>query len=301
MQFLILSDIHVDIAMPYAIEPNRIPKSGEPEEGLIFETMEWQWKFYNIPKTDGIIIAGDLANDYLTQIRVLKWLSNQYKIVYICLGNHDVVIGQKCTDSKSNLRFKTSEEKIKALIAEVSLYDNVHILENSYRPEKSVAGCMGMCDFKCETNYNTMMLYRNWFDYMNWKFSKPATELWEYYENIMNELLENMPKVMMTHFVPYETGIPFEYRNSNLNPFFYFQGKSFLDKMRDDTYWICGHTHNRKWTEYINDSGKNIHIICNPLGYPQQTIKYTEFYDYRGDKLEKQFLTHSMENFIIEL
>ena len=75
----------------------------------------------------------------------LKFIAGKYNCVYVCLGNHDIIMeldGRFGVDRE----FKTSEEKIAYFIAEADKIQNVMLLEN--RIADGIAGCMGMCDFK---------------------------------------------------------------------------------------------------------------------------------------------------------
>ena len=64
----------------------------DPPEELVMKTMDWMWDFQSIPSTPAILISGDIANDYLTFTRVIKWLSQKYEQVYFTLGNHDLIV-----------------------------------------------------------------------------------------------------------------------------------------------------------------------------------------------------------------
>lgn len=294
MKTLLISDLHVDMYFDYAVKPTRL-KSTDPSADVVYDTLDYMWKEYNIPVVDAIVIAGDIANDFLTFERTVDWLARKYKKVYIVLGNHDIVVhGATC--SKSNDRFSYSEEKIIAMTNSCNRYENVKLLETDILLD-GIGGCMGMCDFKCDVSYYNLdpkiMWSRKWFDGQHWNyFGNDPDNLWNHYEQVLDKLVERQPRLLVTHFAPYELGIPRHYLNDQWNFAFYFKAEQFLEKLDHDTYWLCGHTHDRRTMIYENANGCNIHIVCNPLGYPQ---------DSNDIKLVKDLRQRVMQNFIIDI
>ena len=69
--------------------------------------------------------------------------------------------------------------------------------------------------------------------------------------------------VMITHINPSvkDENMNSKYKNNLSNTFFCFDGEEYL-KNGSMKYWIFGHTHEE--LEYIEH---NVHCICNPLGY----------------------------------
>ena len=260
MKALILSDIHIDFHYEYAIHPVKDDYTDEECK----QSFDRWWNMVSLPETDALLSAGDFSNDYRTFQQFMMFLSKKYKDVFIVLGNHDLVV-HGSTPSKSNLQFKTSEEKIAAMRAFLEKKcPNVHLLEGDTL--NGIAGCMGMCQL---TPNDVLPWKRRWFDCAHWKFMDMQPEaIWEHYKEVMHSLIANAPRVMMTHFAPYEMGVAFEYRFDRNTPFFYFNGKEFLEEMPDDSYWVCGHVHNIFRTDYKKDNGGVVHIIANPYGYP---------------------------------
>ena len=102
MKALILSDIHVDMWFQYANAPKEF-RVDDPVEEVTYKTMDYLWNsIFQFPKTDAIIIPGDIANDFLTFTREINWLSKKYKEVYFVPGNHDILV-RGATPSQSNL------------------------------------------------------------------------------------------------------------------------------------------------------------------------------------------------------
>lgn len=308
MKYLLLSDIHVDTHFESAVGKVRA-RVDDPEESVTIETLEHLWKFYKIPETEGIFLAGDYSNDYLTFTRIVPWLSNKYKRVVMVLGNHDLVV-RGSTPSKSNLQFASTEQKIARLKDFCRAYDNVFLLDGEDGPlmhiRENFGGCTGFCDFKCEQPTYGLDKYtkwrRQWYDgkYMRYFNQEPAA-IWNHYDKKMMNIVQAQPKVIMTHFVPYQLGVSFDFRNDPWNYVFYFDAEKYLEQMPDDSYWFCGHVHGRRKAEYVNSKGNRIHIWCNPLGYPGERSRYIELLDYTGEKLERSSFDGSDNDFIIDL
>jgi Icc-related predicted phosphoesterase len=277
MKYLVLSDVHADFNFELFQQKLGFPALKDDWEDDEAEKAFQEWyDVYKIPSADGIIIAGDISNDYRSFKQFINFISKKYKEVILTLGNHDLVVkGGTC--SKSNQEFINSEGKIKKMIEYCSKFNNVHFLEgNTY---KDFAGCMGMCDFEADANplykHNLPLMWRNnWFDGCYWNyFNQQPAVIWDHYEKMMMDLVKKQPKVMITHFCPIELGISWEYRNNVMNPMFYFVGKKFLDEMADGSIWICGHIHTNATTVYTNAKGNKITIMARPNGYPGESPK----------------------------
>lgn len=303
MKALILSDIHVDTHFAYAVKPSYL-KADDPKEIVTMKTMDYLWKFRGVPETEAIIIPGDMSNDYLTFTRQVKWLSEHYKEVYLVPGNHDLIV-RGGTPSKSNLQFDKTEDKLKAMEETCEKYTNVHFLNG--KCVNGVAGCMGMNDFKCEPPMfgpGPFNRWKKWFDGKHWKyFNSDPFKIWDHYDKLMTDLCAQKPKIMVTHFVPYEAGVNWKYRNDPLNEMFYFQGEKYLNMLDAGTIWAAGHVHDPKQVFFYNDSGNEIKIYINPLGYPGEWSQYTEtiVYPEKEGQLQRGSDTYKMENFIVEI
>lgn len=301
MKAFILSDIHVDQWYAYAVAPSRCRKA-DPAPDVVADTMEYLWNYRNYPNTDAIIVAGDIANDYLSYKRAVKWLAGKYKAVYICVGNHDILVrGGTC--SKSNSKFALSEDKLDAILMQDLAYDNVHILEG--RTVNGIAGCMGMCDLKCEArpgfDHRTAWR-RTWFDGVHWRYmNQEPGKIWKYYDDMMERLCKAGPKVMMTHFAPFQVGVNWKYRNSNANLYFYFRGEKYLDLLTDGAIWVCGHIHDRKICNWVNSSGNHIRILCNPSGYPGEGDVRADILTVDGGKIVRDYRNTDYADFTIDI
>jgi len=301
MKTLVLSDLHVDFFFSYAVKPSRL-KLDDPKADVVSDTLNFMWDFYQIPVVDRLVLGGDYSNDYLTFTRLVPWLSEKYKEVYLVLGNHDLTV-KGATTSKSNHAFVSSEKKIEAMKEVCGKYGNVHLLDGDV--VDGIGGCMGMCDFRCEppsygldpfTNWK-----RNWYDGKFWRyFNQEPGKIWSHYEQKLSEIVKQKPKLVVTHFIPYEQGIPHKFRNSPWNYVFYFKGQQFFDELDDGAYWVCGHTHDCKRTEFVNSKGNRIHILCNPIGYPGEHSSIYAVDDYTGETLKRTETVFKFEDFIID-
>jgi hypothetical protein len=239
----------------------------------------------NFLPADACCIAGDIANDYFTYVEFLKFISSKYGSVYVCLGNHDIIMelgGRYGVDRE----FSTSEEKIAYFLAEVDKIPNLLLLEN--RIADGVAGCMGMCDFKYKHTpaaseiANKILWATRWFDGRHWKYMQNDTgKLWRHYDRAFRELTAQRPKIMMSHFLPLEFEMAERYRQDPCSNFFYFRGAKYLENLDDGSIWQAGHTHTAIKREYIDVLGKKHLLLCNPVGYPDEN-PYAE----HGLKLE---------------
>lgn len=303
MKALVISDIHSDFWTPYSREPL---VGSEPTDTAVYKGLEFVWDTFSdrFPKTDAIIIPGDISNDFLTFVRVTKWLSKKYKKVYIVPGNHDATV-RGGTSSESNLMFETTEQKFAAMENACRQLGNVFFLEGKIID--GIAGCMGVNDFKCDTYQfgpPQYIRWKKWYDGKYWRyFSQHHDEILKYYDETLTNLCSKQPKIIATHFVPYEAGVNFNYRNSQYNEMFFFQGEKYLNMLPDGALWLCGHVHDRKYVEYYTKDGKKITILCNPLGYPgEQTSKGDVWIYPKGEgTLQRKYENIAEDKYIIDI
>jgi hypothetical protein len=261
-----ISDLHVDF--------------------YIAKKMEYD-RFYDdafLP-AERVCIAGDISNDFKTYVNFVNFICTKYKEVNIVLGNHDIIT--------EKTKFKKSEVKIEALTSELSNLDNLNLITTTTK-HQNINGCMGLTDWSyCPGPNNTVennkrrWLY-NWFDGRMWNyFDNDTNFLHSYFKNKLDVISKSEADIIMTHYIPLEFGIPEHYKKDSCTNFFYFEGKSYLDNMKDDSIWQAGHTHDALKKEYINSSGNKIQLLINPYGYPDEI-------PYDNNNLSK-------EDFLIEV
>lgn len=258
-----ISDIHVDF---YCVQSQKY-------ETLLPEFEELYSKYF-LP-AEAVCVAGDVANDYLTQTMFLRFLSGKYREVYAVFGNHDLVVSG-ATFGNGN-PFSSSLERMEAVKKFLEDYPNVHLLDGGCHG--AIGGSMGMCDleYRCSTTANVdiaMEWQRRWFDGRHWRYDLDSSggwsrndprKIWSAERAKMLSALAGKPRVMMTHFCPTQMGISEQYREDFATAFFYFDGEEFLKMLPPGSIWQCGHTHSCWDTEY-----NGVRIICNPLGYPDE-------------------------------
>ena len=87
-------------------------------------------------------------------------------------------------------------------------------------------------------------------------------------------------------------------KNSPLNRHIY---KKYLDLLPDGTTWICGHIHDQKICDWVNSSGAHIRILCNPSGYPGEGRSEADTVKVVNGKIERDIVTTTHEDFIIDI
>lgn len=264
MKYFVMSDLHVDF---YCIQ-TRFYDTILPEFEKFFDE--------KMLPAEGLILAGDIANDYITQLHFLQFLCTKYKEVYYCFGNHDIVVrgatfGNGNSDAAGH-KLTSSEARMLQLFKDTGSIKNLHILEGSVI--NNFTGCIGMCDFSYVGNTSIcapMLWKKDCFDGRHWNFfDNVQDDIVKHYDKMLDNLVSQHPKVVMTHFCPIEIGIDPAFANEYKTAYFYFDAVKYLDQMDDDSYWICGHTHTAWKTDYVNKNGNTIHLICHPLGYPNE-------------------------------
>lgn len=248
-EYLILSDIHIDFWA------SRFDCT--IDEAL--EKVFWQY-----PKKKKLICAGDIGNCVSVMKRAYSWFNEHFEETYIVLGNHDMIkeLGNTWYDKIGDIRECLSK------------LPKVHLLDGNV--VNDIGGCFGyysaMCQFTREDEWTTAYyIWKNsWFDGAYWdvdnmdikNFANKSKEM-------LVSMLEKKPKVLITHTIPIEIGIPTKFIGSKTNDYFYFKSADILEEnLKNDLVWVCGHTHEKLSNEYTTKSGFNVKFICNPLGYP---------------------------------
>lgn len=305
MRLFFLSDIHVDFWWKFANKRADYEMSDPPEE-VTRKTLDHIWsKGYLYPTdVDGIVVPGDLGNDWLTCTRTLKWLKEKYKKVYFVPGNHDIAV-RGGTASASNVQFPGSAHKIEAYRRFCADNDIVFLEGDTV---DGIGGCMMMCDFSVShpklRSWLVINWRRKWYDGRTWRYLRNEPfAIMDHYRQLLDKIVENKPRVIVTHFCPSVLPIAFDDRNYPENAYFYFDASKWLNEIEQDTIWICGHTHHPKRTDYLNKRGALIRVMCNPLGYPQDrysNIISTDYEEGKGE-VERRFLGIDESQFVIDV
>ena len=219
---------------------------------------------------DVLVITGDIGHNNIQNIKILKLLKQYYKNIICVLGNHDYYLLGK----ENKLQFKNSFERVENMRELINSQDGMYCLNGD------IIEIDGIKFGGCDGWYNDGYFGRQ---YPTESFSRKSTNVM--WRNIMNDAnfiygVENFddifqierPKiekvfkecdVMITHINPSAKNehINIRFQNNPSNVFFCFEGEKYL-KNGNMKYWIFGHTHEE--LEYIEH---NVHCICNPLGY----------------------------------
>ena len=249
MQIDIISDIHLDFWL----------KRGSEKEILNF--------IKNIIKpnieSEVLIIAGDLGHYNNQNLKLLNFLTNFYKKIFIVFGNHDLYLVSR----KQRDKYKLSINRLKELIT--NLPDNVIFLDGFEYDYKGIkfAGSGLWYEIK---DINLWLKKMNDAIYINenkifnidvdsygkkiiYKFN-PLN----FYEKEMQKLKKiSNPDIMISHIAPYL---------NKKEDFYYFNGENEIKRI-NPKYWIFGHIHYKEKIDFHNTK-----LICNPLGYKNKNF-----------------------------
>lgn len=277
----VISDIHCDCFLP-------VYSNFDVEYDEFAKYLDKWFNQNNIPRTNEIVIAGDIANDFLKYTQFIRYISGQYDNVYIVLGNHDLCVNGR-TLSKSNDKFETSAEKIASVKEYAKTFNNVYLLDGDV--VNDIGGTMGMSDFSFKPipfkkeQYISEWKY-NFFDGKTWNYYNNNPEyIWQLEKEKLEKIVKKQPKIVLTHYLPMEAGCEEMYKNSYHSCFFFFEGKQFLEKMPNNSYWICGHSHSARKLDYKCKNGNIVHILCNPFGYTFNGSIFSSEHPYNGTGL----------------
>jgi len=261
MKIDILSDIHCDHWVKQNQNINKFKRF-----------IELQIK----PKSDYIIIAGDLAHSMDNGIKFIKALKEYYKRIIMVFGNHDYYMTEKEFKKYPSYKEKIADYKSKL---DIDILDGDLIEIEGIK----IFGCGMWYDFSYLNTYwantfpNEHFKGKLWSDTMNdsnWIKELKGNTHTESYNNVMNLFYNEISKfdkysnadIIVTHVSP--VNIPSlmieRYRNDPVSSFFCYNG---IDQVKNciAKYWIFGHTHVELEYELFNTK-----MICNPLGYPHE-------------------------------
>ena len=268
MKYFVMSDIHIDFF---------VVKQSKDYNDVV----KYYESFYDqcMEPADAVLIAGDIANDYYNQVNFLKFLTTKYEQVYTVFGNHDFGVGHTFGNGNPT---KYSEERLDLVCREFLNDPHVHILST---PElvNGIGGTMGMCDFSYLPSISNkewaINRWQHWYDGKAWHTKKSAwrtaymvnpVAILDWQSDILMKIVEQQPRIILTHFIPVQAGIAREYENDACTTYFYFDGKEYFEKLDHETWWFCGHVHNKFLADYVNSKGVTIHIAALPSGYPEE-------------------------------
>jgi predicted phosphodiesterase len=228
---------------------------------------------------DLLLIAGDFGNSLDTIQDCLSFISNSCKQFVFVLGNHDLTV-------EWDKNIKTTAEKILRIEDFTSKLGNATLLGRSKSftmvDNVLIGGTMGIWDFQYDDSLTQLEWKMNWFDGKYWGKDATLKRIQEIEVNRLEYITKAKPKVVLTHFAPWQCNTNPKYRGSKENQYFYFNIDHY--DYSGIKYWGCGHTHDAHKI-MIGDT----QVMLNPLGY--------------GSKKERPFeLNHlSSNDFTVEI
>lgn len=234
---------------------------------------------------DVLIIAGDISHSNIQTTHFLIELKKYYKEILVVHGNHDMYLLSNSMISDYKAQSENRVLELKDICNELSV-----IYLDGQVHETNGVRFGGTCSWY---DLPTDLHISRWKQRMNdsrkiyngyavqsygmyMSHSQPSTN-WDtqsYYLKQKEKLIsiaENKCDVFITHVALQE--VPDEYMNpsyiGNLDNIFYYTDN--LNIVKDSTAKIHIHGHTHQTLDYEKDG---IRIICNPLGYPGDSIKF---------------------------
>lgn len=230
------------------------------------------------PRSEYIIIAGDIANSIYDILSFFKVLKRFYKRIIFVFGNHDFYF----TNSERK-KFDSYIERQEYLKKEL-IKLNIDILDgNVIEIEgKKLGGSSSWYDFsytkKIRPTMTNEQIADNWSYYMNdgnyIKGLKKDNNT-DTYDSIQEFAYREKQKIaniyeccdiIVTHISPLNelTFVEDKYKYDTLTGAYFFDGMYFVEHT-NAKYWIYGHTHSKQEFEVYDTK-----CIANPLGYPHE-------------------------------
>ena len=230
------------------------------------------------PKSDILIVAGDISNDMKLSCQKLKEI-DCYETILFVDGNHEHYFGRDIDSTNYKFLMATFETNVMFLNGLNYFFDmkskTIFIGANGWYDFKS---CEGIAQNKQKELWKKTINDARMIDFGDKQPEERAVEqaelLCSYVKDAQeNDDIENI--VVITHTVPHTKGVvgP-DHMYYNMNGGFH---NTELHKVIDaDTnkkikHWVFGHTHFPKYFQY-ND----VWFWCNPRGYAHENQKNYE-------------------------
>lgn len=218
---------------------------------------------YIIPKSDILILAGDIGSIYkIQQLKeFLTKLSLYFKAVIYVLGNHEYY---KISNNKNYL---TMDKLLD------TLQDNTKHIKNLYILDRNSIKIDNVCIVGCTLWSKPYIKLPNYIVKIhnmdnNYYYHKHQLDL-SYIKKMIKYCKQNNYKlVVVTHYCPTFKVLEGHHKQQKFHSLYASNLDYLLDKTYVDT-WICGHTH--KNFDFISDNGT--HVVSNQYGKPKDNIK----------------------------
>ena len=165
---------------------------------------------------------------------------------------------------------------------EVAKLGNVSILDGTVEEYEGIifGGTMAFNDwtwaFHLEPEpdgniHKFLFNWHYWFDYVNWNYmNNNHSAILKSEMQKLDKVVSQKPDIIMTHYIPLFFGVERQYYYSDSTTYFYFNGQKYLDKLKDQSIWLAGHTHTVRAKDLLQGDGRIIQLKLNPVGYPDE-------------------------------
>ena len=186
---------------------------------------------------DALFIAGDVASSVNAIYATFSVLAKMYDHIFYCYGNHEMRLTEE--DEARGLNTYTKRERIETFMeTAVNKLDKLHIIKGStaYVKGVRVSGGMGYADGRFSTDPETVE--ERWRDTNDCKkfnlgWASSMREIEDYENNSVTAILAaETPKVVMTHFAPYQLIDVSSYGKSFDPGLSTFDAKYMLEKVK---------------------------------------------------------------------
>ena len=235
---------------------------------------------YALLPADVLCVAGDTCDNPNAFVEFYKMVSPRYKKIFVVFGNHDLTITNQ--SYFLNNPFTETQAKLDFLKEELSKLENISILDGTVEEFEGVkfGGTMAFNDwtwaFKLDPEpegniHKFLCNWHYWFDYIHWDYmSNNHSEILKSEMKKLDNVVSKKPDIIMTHYIPLFFGVEPQYYYSDATTYFYFNGEKYLDKLKDNSIWLAGHTHSVRTKDLVQSDGRTIHLKLNPVGYPNE-------------------------------
>ena len=233
---------------------------------------------YIIPKTDMLILAGDIGrlHDRTRLETFLTDLSSKFKIIFYVLGNHEYYKMKNNTTHLTIDELNIVAKEIQDKINNNEELGDLYILNNQSDgfiiDDVLITGCtlwsqstVNIPSFIVRVHGMTTKKYNNL--HMNDR---------AYLHNMVQYASDNKLKLLVvTHHTPSYTLLPKKYRKDRFKSLYASNLDHLLYKQKVHT-WICGHVHSN--FDFNHQNGTR--IVSNQCGKPRDNIQ-----DYNKEKV----------------
>jgi len=236
-RFQIISDLHLEF-----FKHNKIPK---------------------IPKkAEYLFMAGDIGNYKKPNFETfLQYVSETFTKCFYVLGNHEYYGHDKEIADNNYQKILNKFDNIIQLNKDVGIItiENIDIIGCTLWSSPTFT--YGLADFTQIKNGDRNLAVDDIIKYNKDDIS--------FLRNCIENRTTTNKLLVMTHFMPVLAAHlnKTKYKNSKYD--FYF-GNYLVDLVKQTDLWIFGHTH-----ETCNQMIGNCKLLSNPLGYPDEQIKFT--------------------------